>query len=161
MTRFEDFAQSYSQAPWRKQLQVVGLFLLGLVLIALVAGIYLSVSARTAAVGRDIQFMQRQIETLDREIEDLQSELAAIRSSTEMEARASQMGFQPVQPDQILYLNIPGYVERQPAILAPSEERKLASAPMLPPEYTESLVTWVKRQTLATVHSLPSIGAKP
>jgi cell division protein FtsL len=146
MNRLEDLAQSYSQAPWRKQLQVVGIFLLALVLVALVSGIYLSVSARTAAVGRDIQSMQRKIEDLDREIENLQSQLAAIRSSTEMEARAMQMGFEPLQPDQILYLHIPGYIARQPVILAPSEQRALVSAHVLPPQYTESLLTWMKRQ---------------
>ncbi len=163
MNHLEDFTQSYSQAPWRKQLQVVGLFLLALVLVALVAGIYLSVSARTAAVGRDIQSMQGQIETLDREIEDLQSLLAASRSSLEMEARAMQLGFQPVQSDQVLYLNIPGYVERQPAILAPAEQRVLASAPVLPAQYTESLFTWAKRQISDqwTAVSSQRPGAKP
>ena len=146
MDHLEDLTQSYSQAPWRKQLQVVGLFLLALVLISLVAGIYLSVSARTAAIGRDIQSMQGRIELLDREIEDLHSLLAATRSSLEMESRAMQLGFQPVQGDQILYLNIPGYIERQPVVLAPAEQRILASAPVLPAQYTESLFTWAKRQ---------------
>ena len=42
MNHLENLAQSYSQAPWRKQLQLIGLFSLFLVSVALVAGIYLS-----------------------------------------------------------------------------------------------------------------------
>ena len=72
MDRLEDFAQAYSQAPWRKQLQIIGLFSLILVFGALVAGIYLNVSARAATAGRDIQSKQEEIEALDLEIEDLQ-----------------------------------------------------------------------------------------
>ncbi|MGB2910232.1 MAG: hypothetical protein WBB55_06595, partial [Anaerolineales bacterium] len=64
-------------------MQFIGLFSLFLVFIALVAGIYLNVSARTAKVGRDIQYMKKQIETLDREIEDKQSQLAYLLSDRE------------------------------------------------------------------------------
>jgi hypothetical protein len=53
MDRVQSLTQAYSQAPWRKQMQIIGLFLLVLVLTALV-GIYLSVTARAAAVGRDL-----------------------------------------------------------------------------------------------------------
>ena len=146
MNRLEDFAQTYSQAPWRKQLQIIGLFSLALVFIALVAGIYLNVSARAAAVGRDIQSKQEQIEILDLEIEDLQSQLALILSWPAMDERAQAMGFQLVSPDDVLYLPVQGYVERQPAVLAPNTERAIVDAPMLPPEYTESLFEWLGRQ---------------
>ena len=149
MNRLEDFAQAYSQAPWRKQLQIIGLFSLILVFIALIAGIYLNVSARAATVGRDIQSKQDAIELLDLEIEDLQSQLAMILSWPAMDARARAMGFQPVGPEDVLYLPVPGYVERQPAVLAPYTERPIVDAPVLPPEYTESLFEWLNRQVMA------------
>ncbi len=41
MDGVRQLTQAYSQAPWRKQLQILGLFLLVVVLAALVAGIYL------------------------------------------------------------------------------------------------------------------------
>ncbi len=145
MDKLESFAQSYAQAPWRKQLQIIGLFSLGLVALALVAGIYLTVSARAAAVGRDIQEKQRSITALDREIEDLQAQLALILSSAEMEARARKLGFEPLAPDQIIYLDIPGFAERPTAELAPASQRSAPPAPGLPPEYTESLFTWLQR----------------
>ena len=38
MERVERYSQAYSQAPWRKQVQLLGLFLLIVVFMALVAG---------------------------------------------------------------------------------------------------------------------------
>ena len=49
--------QAYKQAPWRIQIQWIGLFLLGLVLVASIIGLYLSISAQAAASGRSIQFL--------------------------------------------------------------------------------------------------------
>ncbi|MBN1146517.1 MAG: hypothetical protein JXA78_04625 [Anaerolineales bacterium] len=149
MNRLEDFAQTYSQAPWRKQLQIIGLFSLILVFIALIASIYLNVSARAATVGRDIQSKQDQIELLDMEIEDLQSQLALTLSWLAMDERARAMGFQLVSPDDVLYLPVPGYVERQTAVLAPHTERAIVEAPVMPPEYTESLFEWLRRRAAA------------
>jgi hypothetical protein len=147
MERIGNLAQNYSQAPWRRQLQIIGLFSLILVFIALVAGIYLNISARAAAVGREIQGMQSSIETLDREIEDAQSRLAIIMSSSEMEARARNLGFEPVDTEQVMYLVVQGYVERQPVIMAPVTTRQVVSAPIIPAEYTESLFSWLKRKS--------------
>lgn len=153
MERFEDlvtagqtYAQAYTQAPWRKQLQLIGVFSLVLVFIALVAGVYLSVSARAAAAGREIQAMQAEIDNLDRDIEDLESQLAFLQSTGEMEKRVKSMGFKPVAPEEIVYLNVPGYTYRQSAVLAPVSERPLVSAPTTPPEYTESLLEWMQRE---------------
>ena len=156
MNHLENLAQTYAQAPWRKQLQLIGLFSLILVSIALVAGIYLNVSAKAAAVGRDIQSMQEDIEELDREIEDLQSHLAMVLSSSEMEARALKMGFAPLNAEQTVYLKIPGYIARQPVVLAPNSQRTLVSAPVLPVQYTESLFDWARRR----MSNIPSLLAE-
>ncbi len=154
MDQLENIARTYSQAPWRKQLQIIALFLLGLVIIALIAGIYLSVSARATAVGRDIQKMQGEISELDRMNEDLQSELAKILSSSHMEARARTLGFVETPPDQIVYLKVPEYMERQSIILAPSSERSVVRAISMPPEYTESLFEWLFRQARDWIASI-------
>jgi len=154
MDQLENIARSYSQAPWRKQLQIIALFLLGLVVIALVAGIYLSISARATAVGRDIQGMQDDITELDRVNEDLQSELARILSSSHMEARARTLGFSETPADQIVYLKVPEYIERQAVILAPSSDRNVIRAISMPPEYTESLFEWLFRQARDWIASI-------
>ena len=148
MEQLENFAQTYSQAPWRKQLQFIGLFALALVMAALVAGVYLNVSARAAAVGRDIQKMQTEITDMDRQIEDLQSRLAMVRSAEAMRARAEALGFELVQPEQLVYLSIRGFNERRPAVLAPPMDTRVAGARIMPPEYTESLAEWFRRTSV-------------
>lgn len=140
-------------------MQLIGLFLLFLVAFSVVAGVYLSVSAKAAAVGRDIQAKQKLIETYDREIEDRESRLAEILSSKEMEDRARRLGFQPIQPDQIVYMKVPGYAEDPVVVLAPSTPPSLASAPMVPPQYTESLFTWIDRKLSS--NSMVFSGALP
>jgi len=149
MNRIEEFSSTYIQAPWRRQLQFIGLFSLALVIIAMVAGIYLNVSARASTIGREIQYMQNRIENSDREIEDLQSQLAQILSAEEMENRAQKLGFENVATEEILYLVVNGFIERQTAVLAPqSGSRNIPSAPVIPPEYTESIFDWLRRKAL-------------
>ena len=58
MENIHQLTQAYSQAPWRKQMYMIGVILLVLVSAAIIAGIYLNVTARAAAVGRQIQEMQ-------------------------------------------------------------------------------------------------------
>ncbi|MEW5871374.1 MAG: septum formation initiator family protein [Chloroflexota bacterium] len=146
MDHLENLAQSYSQAPWRKQVQFIGLFSLVLVFIAVIAGIYLNVSARAAAIGREIQVMQSDIEELDREIEDMETQLASLNSSELMDKRARDLGFDLIQTDEIMFLVVPGYIERSTAALAPYAEPRLPKVNYLPAEYTESLFTWARRQ---------------
>lgn len=147
-------AQKSSQAPWRRQIQIVALFSGLLVVIGVVTLIYLTVSARAAATGRRIQKAQANIEAIDREIEDLKSLLASTRSSAEMEARARAMGLEPLSPEQLVYLNIPGYTGQQIPQLAPVAQRTVVSARMRPAEYTESLFAWLRRHTNFTASSL-------
>ncbi len=147
MDEIKGTKQTYSQAPWRTQYQLIGLFSLVVVSIAIVAGVYLHVSARAAAVGREIQKMQYEIEAIDLDIESSKSELAMILSTGEMERRAQALGFEPVDPENILYISVPGYVESQSETLAPSpHQRVVTGAPVKPPEYTESLFDWLRRQ---------------
>jgi cell division protein FtsL len=143
MDQLEHITQAYSQAPWRKQWQIIGLVSLVLVLTAMIAGVYLSISTQATSVGRDIQSMQSTTIAVDRENEDLQSQLASILSSSEMEGRARSLGFVAIPPDQIVYLNVPGYEERQPIIMAPSNDRSVVGARYMPPEYTESIFEWL------------------
>ena len=146
MDRVQSLTQAYTQAPWRRQLQLIGLFLVLLVLAAVLAGIYLSVTARAATIGRDIQELQDQMEAREQEIADLESRLAFVTSSGEMEKRALSMGFRPVAMDEPLYLRVSGYLQRQTVILAPAPQAVPPPAPAMPEEYTESLFVWLQRE---------------
>jgi cell division protein FtsL len=159
MDHLGNFAQTYSQAPWRKQLQLAGLFTLVLVVVALVAGVYLSVSARSATVGRNVQKMQRSIDTLDREIEDRQSQLAILLSSGVMEKRARDLGFTQVDPEEVIYMSIEGYGGKQPVRLAPYSTRTAPEALLVPPEYTESIFDWLERTMVLYV--VPTSEVQP
>lgn len=142
-------AQTYNQAPWRKQMQFIGLFVLVLVIIALIAGIYLNISARTTAAGRDIQTLEQDIRKLDQEIEDLQGKLAHLNSTSDMNRRAQELGFKTAPAKRVVYLPVQGYIERQPAVLAAYTRQPLTGASSIPSQYTESLFEWLAR-VLAT-----------
>jgi len=51
----QNLIQAYRQAPWRTQLQWIGFFLLGLVIIVTVAGLYLSITAQSTTAGVEIK----------------------------------------------------------------------------------------------------------
>lgn len=136
--------QAYSQTPWRKQIQGMGMFLSVLILGALVAIVYLSVTSRTAAFGRKIQYTQHQIEIVEREIAEKQSSLAQLTSASEMERRAVEMGFRPVGSGQILYLVVDGYQERQAPQMAPDAQPMIVNVDIISPAFTESLLEWIQ-----------------
>jgi hypothetical protein len=144
MNNVRNLTYAYSQAPWRKQLQFIVLFSLGLVFVALVAGVYLSVTARAATVGREILALQEEMKDLRRINADLRTQLAILTSSTVMEERALAMGFEPLAKDQPIYLVVPGYTGRRGAVLAAAPEPVTTVAASLPPEFTEPLFDWLR-----------------
>lgn len=146
MERVERLSQAYSQAPWRRQMQLLGLFLLGIVFIALTASIYLNISAHSGAIGREIQRKQADMLKDERQIAHLKGQIGNMYAADEMERRARALGFQTVQPDKMLYILVPGYVDRQPVSLAPAYQAQVVGAPVLPGEYTESLFLWLQKQ---------------
>ena len=138
--------QAYSQIPWRKQIQSVVVFLVLLVLCLVIAMIYVNVNAEAVVVGREIQDMQLSIEELERSITDKESQIAYITSAVEMERRALEMNFQPVDPSVASYIVIPGYAGRLEAVLAPPSVPAASQTRILSPEYTLSLVDWLKQE---------------
>ncbi|HEY3344555.1 MAG TPA: hypothetical protein VGJ97_06495 [Anaerolineaceae bacterium] len=137
------FIQAYRQAPWRAQLQWIVMFLLALVMVAIVAAIYLSVSAQSAETGREIQTMQMESSDVESQIADLTSQLAALTSAAQMQKRAKDMGFVPVDPSKETFLVIPGYGGRQTAMLAPPPGLSTVPTTLIRPAYTQSLWEWI------------------
>jgi cell division protein FtsL len=146
MYRVQNITQAYSQAPWRKQLQWIGLFMLAMILVAMVAGIYLSVSAQASKAGREIQIMYAEMEDIRRNIEDMESQIAYLVSNAEMEKRAQELGFTPVSSEDIFYILVPGYSKPDQAELAGSPGSPLPKIPTVAPEYTQSLVDWLSER---------------
>ena len=154
MYKVQSITQAYSQAPWRKQLQWIGLFMLALILAAMVAGIYLSVSAQASTAGREIQIMYGEMEEIRRNIEDSESQLAILNSNAVMEKRAEELNFYPVESADIFYLLVPGYIDPGQASLAKPPGVTIPRAPTISPEYTESLVEWLSARVFYPASSL-------
>jgi cell division protein FtsL len=151
MNDVSHFVQKYRQAPWRVQLQWLVLFVLGLVLVALVAFGYLNISTRTTQAGREIQNLREIILSEQQKNAGLETQLAALTSSQVMEQRARALGFQPVDPAQITYVVVPGYTP--PKGIDMSSVETQPATPMILPEYTQSLLDWFaeKMQSTASV----------
>jgi hypothetical protein len=155
MQRIESLTHAYSQAPWRRQMQYLVPFLLILVFAALIAGLYLRVNAEASTIGSDILEMQANISKIQRENSGLQAYLGELLSAGEMQRRASELGLEPIQMDQAVYIKVPGYVNRQPAVIAPSYQRQVVSATIRPPEYTEPLFPWLQKHIMTIL--LPAV----
>ena len=132
---------AYKHAPWRVQRQWIGAFLLAVIGVAMVAALYLDVTARTAVTGREIQEMRLQITTVQRENADLETQLADLTSTAAMQRRALEAGYRPVQPGELDYVAVPGFVPPEPAILLAAVDAT-PPAQGLPFEYTQSLLEW-------------------
>ncbi len=148
MINVNQLVHAYKMAPWRIQRQWIGNFLLTVVAMAMIAALYLDVSARSAIVGREIQNLTAEITAGKQASADLQSRLASMTSSNLMEARALTLGFEPVSPDEVEYLLVPGYSQPAPAILASTSAPQL-SAPSIPPEYNQPLLDWLDENVVA------------
>jgi hypothetical protein len=136
------FDHAFSQAPWRIQRQWVSVFLLLVLGFAMVASLYLMVTSQAAILGREIQELQTEIIDTGRTNADLQTELARLTSMDEVETQAYALSFRPVEPDEVEYLYVPGYIAPKGAMLAAAPELQ-PSAPDIPPEYTQTILDWL------------------
>ncbi len=133
---------AYKVAPWRVQRQWIGTVLLAVVALAMVATLYLDVTSQAAIAGREIQDLTVAITVSQQVSGDLETQLASLTSATVMEDRALELGFRPMQPEEVEYLVVPGYFEPEPSILSSAQLPQL-SALSIPPEYNESLFDWM------------------
>ena len=160
MENVTQIVQQVRQAHWRVQRQWIGLFLLGLVAVSMVAGIYLNITVRATLAGREIQSLQSQLIDDQRANSDQETILAGL---TSVELRCNNgrkpRAFKPADPGSITYVVVPGYVPQtfvdmsQPG----SDNQGQSQKPVLLPAYTESLFDWITR----TLVSSSSVGGQP
>lgn len=135
--------QAFRQAPWRVQLQIVGMFLLGLVVVLVVSGIYLSISGQAAAAGLTAYNNDFERQDLERQIADRKARLALLTSASVMSERAKELGFERIDPSQVTYLVVPGYTGKQSAVLAPPPGIETSEEPIIKSIYRQSLWDWL------------------
>lgn len=167
MNNIHQLTHAYSKAPWRKQIYLIGVILLVLVCAVMVAGIYLNVTARAAAVGRQIQEMQVRvygyhyltgdsgetyvpIEELEQKIANLNSQLAYLTSYSIMQERVKALNLTSITGDNIKYIEVQGYVDRQTTSLAPPPVPVVVNAAVIDPQFKESLFEWITDQVKKT-----------
>jgi cell division protein FtsL len=147
MTMPKRFVQAYRQAPWRIQTQRAALLLIVAVLGASVLWVMLSVTVQAATAGLQIQQMEYQQEDLLRQVAHLRTQYAVLTSANRMLERAKNMGFEPITPENITYVMVPGYVGRQPEIQA-SPPSNHVQHPLIKPGYTQSLWEWLLESSI-------------
>lgn len=145
--------QAYKQAPWRKQVQRIAFFMMAVITIALIAGIYLNISAQTAEAGVAIQKLQVTRSALQRANADLAHKLAENTTLEKMKKRAEELGFEPINSDSVEYVIIPAYNGRQASISKPiNEQADFLPHPIIKPMYTQSLWEWLLHE-MATLNT--------
>ena len=156
MNNVTQIVQTVRQANWRVQRQWIGLFLVGLVLVAMVAGIYLNITVRATLAGREVQVLQNEIIDNRRKNSDFETQLASLSSIESMQKRADALGFQPADPADITYVVVPGYSPQRAINMSSPAEAQPQTFSLLP-DYSESLFDWLTR----TLASSGTAGGQP
>ena len=81
------YVHAYRMAPWRIQRQWIGNFMLCVLGLAMVASLYLDVTAQAAISGREIQGLAQATISVQQGNADLQTKLAALTSAHDGTAR--------------------------------------------------------------------------
>lgn len=139
----KNFVQAFKQAPWRLQVQSIGLFLLALVIVLLVSSVYLSISGRAATAGLNAYQLNLKRLDLEREIADRKAQIAIVTSSSIMEERAKAMGFERINPEEAVYVTVPEYTGKQSVILAPPPGLTEINRVLIKGAYRQSLWDWL------------------
>jgi cell division protein FtsL len=142
--RLERLAQAYKETPWQRQQQWIALFLLVVVALGLVAGLYLNITARAAIAGREIQQLEAEIVTNERKNADIETHLAQLMANDALRQRAIALGYQPVDVEMITYVVVPGYVPPQPVMLSKNQPATVSAS--FDPVFTQSLFDWFNEQ---------------
>jgi len=154
--------QAFPQAPWRSQTQMIGLFMLFLIAVAIVGVFYLNVTAEATLIGREIQEMQATISAVEIENSALELDLGNLSSVDRMRDRARDLGFDPIAPEEMEFIVVDGYYQTQPqGLMALNEEPSVRSnsEPVpadLPDEYFESIFTWLLRKYYDRTFEFPN-----
>lgn len=129
------------RSRWRPQRQVIALATLGLFVLILIGGLYLSQAASASAVGRQLEDMLAERDELQQENEQLRSEIAILQSMPRLQGRANEMGFVPADAEDIRYIVIDGYNPNTTAAVIEIEPE-----PEPIPEYEETFGGWLQQQ---------------
>ena len=134
--------QAYKQAPWRRQIQSIGLSLLPVVAIAIIISLYLIISAQAAAAGLHIMNLHYDEEEILRVIANRRTQLAWITSYSQMQKRAEILGYEVASESNVHFIIIEGYQGQNAVLIAPPPGFENKSASFINELYNQSLSNW-------------------
>ena len=126
---------------WRPTRGMIALGTLALFVAIIIGALYLSQSASTSAVGRQLEEMVTTRNELERQNEQFRAEIASLRGVGRLLTRAQELGFAQAGAADIEYVVVPGYEPANAPVVASAAQ---ADAP--PPVYDESFLGWVQQQ---------------
>lgn len=126
-------------------MRLTGGSMLPLIALLVIGGMYLAVSARGARAGREVLALEEQRADLLRENAELTSVLAELTTPERMMERALALGYRPARPEEIIYIQVEGPIDRQ-LFVAPNPPGSVEGGDgALSPAYTETLGEWLQR----------------
>ena len=141
--RQASFGRAFRQAPWRKHRQILAPLAMAVFAAALFGAVYLAEISRAAVTGRNVQGLRSRVEKLGFENDLLRAHNANMQSAAELMKRAQQYGYQPLQIEQIEFMEVAGFSRKNPlgAEAQPTEKGWQSIDP-----YDETLAHWVMRR---------------
>jgi hypothetical protein len=138
-----DSEKSFKQAQWRRHRQISVPIVIIVFALAMFGAIYLAETSRAAVTGRHVQQLRRQIELVRYENDLIHANNAYLESASLLIDRAGQLGYVPLQLDQIEYLIVPGFgYEQNEYPTSISDDYESVN---LTSYYDENLTDWAAR----------------
>ncbi len=146
-------ARAYRQAPWRVQTRLLAMGLAVVLTLAATLSLFIFTGAQAAEAGLSVQSLLTERDDLLRRIDSQQAELAGLQSESWMSARAKELGFSPVPPQGMGFVEVPPAPEATPAYFGPTGTLYVEPGLALSPAYRQTLLDWLidhLRQTGST-----------
>ncbi|HCU80775.1 MAG TPA: hypothetical protein DGN60_06390 [Chloroflexi bacterium] len=135
--------KSFKQAQWRRHRQITAPILIIVFALGMFGAIYLAETSRAAVTGRHVQQLRRQVENIGYENDLIHANNAYLESASLLMERAGQLGYVPLQLEQIEYLMVPNFdYEQDNSYISSSEGSNSADSTSY---YDESLTEWAVR----------------
>jgi hypothetical protein len=138
-------ARAYKEAPWRVQTRALAMGLVAVLGLAATLSLFIFTGAQAAEAGLQVQRLIGERDTLLRQIEAQQVNLARLNSVSWYYEKAADLGFEPTDPREMTFLQVPASTEPTPSYLGPSRILYVDEGVSLAPAYRETLLEWVVR----------------
>ncbi len=137
--------RAYKEAPWRVQTRALAIGLVVVLGIAATLSLFIFTGAQAAEAGLQVQRLIGDRDILLRQIEAQQVELARLDSVQWYFTKATDLGFEAVDPREMTYIQVPASLEPTPSYLGPSRILYVDEGVSLAPAYRETLLEWILR----------------